>query len=369
MAATSMAAAIAASLPAPTAQAAPAPPPLEIPASMQNVIDIEADIPVQSVQLDGMVVMKIIKHGRDAGNSPATGLLLGLDLDGILEVSNAFPVPHGKEDDSDKVSSTRYQGTMLRLLKEVQSDDTIVGFYQTIALASFYNQSLVELQAAHQERLRHGGVVIVHDTNQAARGNASFRAFKLSPTYLTALKKDKFSTSSLIKHELIFSRIFEEIPVTIRNSSLLNAFVTTLTTPHPQSSLSTPPAIIPPPHAVLELDGPSLVTRNLEAILDTLETQKSEDSNVSYAMRQIAREKAKADAFVAKRKEENAMRIAQGLTPMPEEDVSRLFRIPAEPSRLDGMLNLGQIDGQAKTLDVAATANLVKMYAARAGSA
>jgi len=157
--------------------------------------------------------------------------------------------------------------------------------------------------------------------------------------------------------------------VTIRNSSLLNAFITTLSTPHPQSSLSTPPAVLPPPHAVLDIDGPALLTRNLETILDTLEQHKSEESNVSYALRQIARERAKADAYVAKRKDENALRVSQGLPPLPEEDVSRLFRIPTEPSRLDSMLNLGQIDGQAKTLDIAASANLVKMYAARAGSA
>ena len=103
---------------------------------------------------------------------------------------------------------------MLRLLKEVQSDDSIVGFYQTTSLASFFTQSLVDLQASHQERLRHGGIVVVHgtrnflsihvqhsqlsttDTAQAARGNANFRAFRLSQTYLTALKKDKFSTTS-----------------------------------------------------------------------------------------------------------------------------------------------------------------------------
>jgi translation initiation factor 3 subunit H len=57
MAATqSMAAAIAASLPAPSAAPAPAAPTYEaIPASMSKVIDLEADIPVTTVQLDGMV--------------------------------------------------------------------------------------------------------------------------------------------------------------------------------------------------------------------------------------------------------------------------------------------------------------------------
>jgi hypothetical protein len=51
---------------------------------------------------------------------------------------------------------------MLRSLKEVQADDSVVGFYQATTLGAFFNQTLVETQAIHQEKLRHGGVVIVH---------------------------------------------------------------------------------------------------------------------------------------------------------------------------------------------------------------
>lgn len=51
---------------------------------------------------------------------------------------------------------------MLRSLKEVQADDSVIGFYQAMTLGAFYHQSLLETQAVHQERLRHGGIVIVH---------------------------------------------------------------------------------------------------------------------------------------------------------------------------------------------------------------
>ena len=55
-AATSMAAALAASLPAPQSAPAPSAPTYEaIPASMAKVIDIEAEITITSVQLDAMV--------------------------------------------------------------------------------------------------------------------------------------------------------------------------------------------------------------------------------------------------------------------------------------------------------------------------
>jgi len=54
--ATSMAAAIAASLPAPQTASAPAAPMHEpIPASMSKLIDIEVEIPLNLVQLEGLV--------------------------------------------------------------------------------------------------------------------------------------------------------------------------------------------------------------------------------------------------------------------------------------------------------------------------
>jgi hypothetical protein len=53
---------------------------------------------------------------------------------------------------------------MLRSLREVQSDDTVVGFYQASPLGAFFKQTMVETQVVHQEKLRQGGVVILHGT-------------------------------------------------------------------------------------------------------------------------------------------------------------------------------------------------------------
>ncbi|KAI0734536.1 hypothetical protein C8Q72DRAFT_806671 [Fomitopsis betulina] len=372
-AATSMAAALAASLPAPSSAPAPTVPTYEaIPASMSKVIDLEGEIPLQSVQVDGLVVSKIIKHSRDAQGSSAHGLVLGLDLDGTLEVSNCFPMPNHLPDDDDKSAKgmARFQASMLRSLKDVQADDSIVGFYQAMTLGSFLNQTLVETQAIHQEKLRHGGVVIVHDMSQTARGNASFRAFRLTRAFLDALKRNNFSSSSLIDHRLTFSSILEELPVRIRTNSLMGSFLQTLTEPstpsvadgHPSAAASS--AALPPSFSSLNL-GTANVSRNLEHIIEALDAYKTEEGNLAYLHRQIAREKQKADAYVGKRKEENVARVAQGLAPLPEEDVSRLFKIPAEPSRLESMLLLGRIDAYSKALAETSSTGLVKMYAAK----
>jgi translation initiation factor 3 subunit H len=341
---------------------------------MSKVIDIEAEIPLACVQLDGLVVTKIIKHGRENSSSTAHGLLLGLDLDGTLEVSNSFPLPHhtGDEDDKTTKSIARYQASMLRSLKEVQADDSVVGFYQATTLGAFFNQTLVDAQAIHQDKLRHGGVVIVHDLSQTARGNASFRAFRLTNAFLDAYKKSNFSTASLVSQRLTFTSILEEVPLKIRTNPLLSSFLGALTEPtlsHPMdgSPEAATNSTLSPSFSTLDL-GTAGLTRNLEQIIEAVDNHRTEEGNLAYLSRQIAREKARADSYVSKRKEESAARVAQGLAPLPEEDVNRLFKIPSEPSRLESMLLLGQIDAYAKSLEGTASTGLVKMYAAKASS-
>ncbi|KAG5654093.1 hypothetical protein H0H81_007507 [Sphagnurus paluster] len=332
--ATSMAAALAASLPAAPAAPVPVAPTYEaIPASMSKVIDIEAEIPLTCVQLDGMVVTKILKHAREAPSSTAHGLLLGLDLDGTLEISNSFALPHhaGDEDDRSSKSTARYQASMLRSLKEVQSDDSVVGFYQATMLGAFFNQTLVDTQAIHQDKLRHGGIVIVHGKGQA------------------------FGEDVLTAHSLTFSTILEEVPLKIRTNPLLSAFVNTLTTGEGEGETA-----IGASFATLDY-GTAGLTRNLEQIVEAVDHYRTEEGNLAYMSRQIARERAKADSYVAKRKEESAARVAQGLAPLPEEDVARLFKIPAEPSRLESMLLLGQIDAYGRSLAATAGTGLVKI--------
>lgn len=376
MAAQSMAAALAASLPAASATPVPVVPTYEaIPASMSKVIDVEAEIPLTCVQLDGLVVSKILKHAREASSiASAHGLLLGLDLDGTLEVSNSFPLPHHVVDDDDKSSKSvaRYQASMLRSLKEVQADDSVVGFYQASCLGAFFSQNLVDTQAIHQEKLRHGGVVVIHDVSQTTRGNSHFRAFRLTSSFLDAYKKTNFSATSLASHQLTFSSILEEIPLKIRTNPLMNSFLGELgrtsnsplsdTTPD-QATIST----LPPSFWVLNLNSGSSA-KNLEQIAEVLDNFRTEEGNIGYITRVIAREKAKAEAHIAKRKEENAERISKGLAPLPEEDAYRLFKIPNEPTRLESMLLLGQLDALAKSLGETSATSLVKLYGATAGS-
>lgn len=178
---------------------------------------------------------------------------------------------------------------------------------------------------------------------------------------------------SLIGHGLTFSSIVEEIPLRVRTNPLLSSFLETLSSSSPSPTVDPKPphasstAALPPSFSALNL-GTSNVSRNLEQIVEALDAYKTEEGNLGYLQRQIAREKARAEAYVTKRKEENATRAAAGLAPLPEEDVNRMFKIPTEPSRLESMLLLGKIDAYSKSLEGVASTGLVKMYAAKSGT-
>jgi translation initiation factor 3 subunit H len=166
--------------------------------------------------------------------------------------------------------------------------------------------------------------------------------------------------------------VLEEIPVRVRTNALLSSFLGTLTEPHLSPLPDVPPSkattsALPPSFSALNL-GCTGLTKNLEQLIEAVDNYKTEEGNLAYLSRQITREKARAELYVTKRKEENVTRIAQGLAPLPEENVSRLFKIPPEPSRLESMLLLGQMDGYSQSLAVTSSTGLVTMYAAKASS-
>ncbi len=101
-----------------------------------------------------------MKHSQESRG--AGGLLLGIDLDGVVEISNSFPMPsvsHAQETEDDKAarSAARYQASMLRSLKDIQRDDNVVGMYQSSSLGAYLSASLIESLVAQHDKLRHGG--------------------------------------------------------------------------------------------------------------------------------------------------------------------------------------------------------------------
>jgi translation initiation factor 3 subunit H len=156
--------------------------------------------------------MKIVKACAASYPTTATGSIVGMDVNGTLQVTNSFPFPTADIVASDShpndhmaasniaaaaprsKANILYQAEMIKYLKEVNVDANNVGWYTSANMGNFINTSLIENQFFYQDKPNERTVALVHDVSRSAQGALSLRAFRLSPNFMTAYREGKFTT-------------------------------------------------------------------------------------------------------------------------------------------------------------------------------
>ncbi|KAJ3045494.1 Eukaryotic translation initiation factor 3 subunit H [Rhizophlyctis rosea] len=346
-----------------------------------------ASKPLHEVQLDALVVLKIVKHCRDYQPVTATGQLLGIDVAGSLEVTNCFPFTSKSHDDQDEgpdeMDGAEYQLQMLRCLRKLNYDANTVGWYQSTFLGSFWNQSLIETQFNYQKTFAQS-VVIVYDPTRTTQGNLCIRALRLSDTFMELYQSRKFTMESLIQHKLTPTSIFQSLPVKIRNSHLLSALLHDLdenasyspsvrdSISHPASNFNSriPTEISPltPNFDNLELGVESYLERHLEYLGETVEEHGQEQWRWQGWQRSLQKEQQRLQQTVSKRRAENATRASSGLPPIYGDEELQVSSpaltklLASEPSRLETLIITNQIDTYCKQINQFAGPALSKMF-------
>ncbi|KAJ1918315.1 hypothetical protein IWQ60_001399 [Tieghemiomyces parasiticus] len=360
-------------------------------ASLAAALDIEGKNPVHSVQIEALVVMKILKHSREALPTPVSGQLLGLDVEDTLEITHSYPVPSGTNESAEEIAA--YQVDMMQCLREVNVDNNAVGWYQSAHLDTVMEPSIIEMQYNYQRNLKKS-VLLVYDLSRSTRGNVSLRAFRLTPAFMDLYAKGQFTVSSFSLAGVTHENMLTELPVVIRNSAMLNVLMHELEEPSatfdPLSALATStgaqsaftvgddrdgsdqltshvglPAVNP---ATLDLTLDPYMEKNLEHLLEGVEKYNLARHQYQYWQRGYAREQTKIQQYIQRRRLENASRIAAGQAPLPEEtedQIAARFHVPTEPSRLTHVLAVGKVDNYCKQLNQYSGPALSKLFAIR----
>jgi len=175
---------------------------------------------------------------------------------------------------------------------------------------------------------------------------------------------------------LTFRDIIVELPIVVHDSHILSSFLhqlpglpedPNLALPASQSDIQRDALKLPPYPSLdsLELSIDPFLEKTCDQLLDSIESHYTDLNNHQYYQRQLGREQQKISAWQAKRKAENVTRVAAKQQPLPEDEWQRLFKLPQEPSRLEGMLNARQVEQYSKQVD-GFTANVTaKMFAVR----
>lgn len=159
------------------------------------------------------VVMKMIKHCSQAYPTTVTGSLVGMDVNGILQITNSFPFPtpdlasaDGHQETIQNLAAAAprskangaYQNEMIKYLREVNVDANNVGWYTSTSMGNFINSNLIENQFSYQKELNERTVALVYDVSRSTQGSLSLRAFRLSPLFMSAFKEGKFTTETCV---------------------------------------------------------------------------------------------------------------------------------------------------------------------------
>uniref|UniRef100_A0A9L0R744 Eukaryotic translation initiation factor 3 subunit H n=1 Tax=Equus caballus TaxID=9796 RepID=A0A9L0R744_HORSE len=258
------------------------------------------DSAVKQVQIDGLVVLKIIKHYQEEGQGTEVvqGVLLGLVVEDRLEITNCFPFPQHTEDDAD----------------------------------------------------------FDEDPIKTAQGSLSLKAYRLTPKLMEVCKEKDFSPEALKKGNITFEHMFEEVPIVIKNSHLINVLMWEL---EKKSAVADK-------HELLSLASSNHLGKNLQLLMDRVDEMSQDIVKYNTYMRNTSKQQQQKHQYQQRRQQENMQRQSRGEPPLPEEDLSKLFKPPQPPARMDSLLIAGQINTYCQNIKEFTAQNLGKLFMAQA---
>eukprot|EP00327_Prymnesium_parvum_P043981 CAMPEP_0205853806 /NCGR_PEP_ID=MMETSP1083-20121108/1746_1 /ASSEMBLY_ACC=CAM_ASM_000430 /TAXON_ID=97485 /ORGANISM="Prymnesium parvum, Strain Texoma1" /LENGTH=333 /DNA_ID=CAMNT_0053215095 /DNA_START=12 /DNA_END=1013 /DNA_ORIENTATION=+ len=312
------------------------------------------------VELDSLVVLKIIQHCQEALPAFVTGQLLGLDIGRTLEVTNCFPFPRKDEgeqrgDDEPDDDGAEYQMEMMRCLREVNVDNNTVGWYQSTYFSSFIDESCID-QFNYQENIKNC-VVLIYDPSRTRAAGLALRAFRLTEMFMSLYKDGKISFESLSGASRSNGEVFHELPIKVRNSHLSSALLLEL---QGECGINANASDFDR----LELHTNPFLEKQMQLLIESIDDLQVESQKLQHYERYAQRQKAAQQQYLQKKKMEAQARAQKGEEPLPEEDLSQnnLFKPLAPPSRLESLLISNQMQAYCKQITQFSGQSFAKLF-------
>uniref|UniRef100_A0A8C5MAS4 Eukaryotic translation initiation factor 3 subunit H n=1 Tax=Leptobrachium leishanense TaxID=445787 RepID=A0A8C5MAS4_9ANUR len=305
---------------------------------------------------DVTVVLKIIKHYQEEGHGSEVvqGVLLGLVVDDRLEITNCFPFPQHTEDDAD-FDEVQYQMEMMRSLRHVNIDHLHVGWYQSTYYGTFVSRALLDSQFSYQHAIEES-VVLIYDPIKTGQGSLSLKAYRLTPKLMEVCKEKDFSAEGLKKASIAYEHMFEEVPIVLKNSHLINVLIWELDRKAP----------ITEKHELLSLSSSNHLEKSLQLLMDRVDEMSQDIVKFNTYLRNASKQTQQKHQYVQRRQQENLQRQSRGEPVLPEEDITKMFKPPIVPPRMDSLLISGQINTYIQNIKECTSQNMGKLFMAEA---
>lgn len=364
---------------------------------------------LETIKVDGLVLLKIIKHCTESLPELCTGSLLGMDVGSNLEVTNSFPFPNNDEDiseigvalqsdmndknKSDKRDGRAFQHAMLKLLQDINVDCNPVGWYRSTYLGSFCTPELVQDLFTFQDQLDHDkvqkSVFLVYDPFQTKRGNLSLKAYRLTDSFMELYREQKSGSSKVNKRlkvslspsvvaavggvkespgfkiasgdrELSSDKIFDELPIEISNAHLFSVLLDELRERNGER--------LDTDFDRLNLRSNQYLSSNLEFLVEEADNLSNEQQKKNNDKRRLAKMEQEQIKFIIQRRAENAVREERGEPLLPEVDPTQscFKNSNSRSSSLESLLIEKQISIYTEQINRFSGTSFSKLYLAGA---
>merc|ERR1712130_764058 len=149
-------------------------------------------------------------------------------------------------------------------------------------------------------------------------------------------KEGDFTPDAVKDLHISYETMFTQVPIVIKNSHLMNALMLEM-----QESLT------------LDVGG----TQFLD--LGTAHTLETELRAMMDAVDELNQESTR---WIQKRQLENQARSTRGEEPLPDEDLTKMFKIPMAPSRLNPLILSGTISHTADEVSEFCSQSVAKLF-------
>jgi translation initiation factor 3 subunit H len=127
------------------------------------------------------------KHEKQHGCT-ANGQLLGVEMDGVLDITDSFALPSRIESETEESNDEvldAFQYQTLEGLREVNIDYRIMGWYSVSPTSASLSLGTLETMLGYQTMAdTMNAVFVAYDPTMSIRNRPSVRAFRLSQKFL-----------------------------------------------------------------------------------------------------------------------------------------------------------------------------------------
>jgi len=199
-------------------------PEISVKESFEELQSEFTDSALERVTIDTVAILRLVKDSMDSQPEVTVGTLLGFDMGTTVEITNCFPVPmsqHGDSDETEK-SEDSLSETVIRCYREANIDTAQVGWYTTSYGDNVFTDPDTIAGQYNLQMHNPKGILLVFDPFRAmlegvsSANPLSIHAYRLSAEFMGLYKSGKFTTESILEHNVTYKNIFEEIPIFIR---------------------------------------------------------------------------------------------------------------------------------------------------------